>query len=148
MSLSERIKEGLKTAMKNKDEARKRTIRAIKAQLLLMQTDGTAAEITEERELKMLQTMVKQREDSLTTYQEQGREDLAQVEAEEIAIIKEFLPAQLEGEALVAEIKAIIEEAGASSMKDMGRVMGMASKKLLGKADGKSISATVKQLLG
>ncbi|AFC24865.1 GatB/YqeY domain-containing protein [Saprospira grandis] len=148
MSLSERIKEGLKTAMKNKDEARKRTIRAIKAQLLLMQTDGTGAEITEERELKMLQTMVKQREDSLTTYQEQGREELAQVEAEEIAIIKEFLPAQLEGEALVAEIKAIIEEAGASSMKDMGRVMGMASKKLLGKADGKSISATVKQLLG
>ncbi|EJF53155.1 hypothetical protein SapgrDRAFT_1439 [Saprospira grandis DSM 2844] len=148
MSLSERIKEGLKTAMKNKDEARKRTIRAIKAQLLLMQTDGTGAEITEERELKMLQTMVKQREDSLTTYQEQGREELAQVEAEEIAIIKEFLPAQLEGEALLAEIKAIIEEAGASSMKDMGRVMGMASKKLLGKADGKSISATVKQLLG
>jgi len=148
MSLSERIKEGLKTAMKNKDEARKRTIRAIKAQLLLMQTDGTGAEITEERELKMLQTMVKQREDSLSTYQEQGREELAQVEAEEITIIKEFLPAQLEGEALIAEIKAIIEETGASSMKDMGRVMGIASKKLLGKADGKSISATVKQLLG
>lgn len=148
MSLSERIKEGLKTAMKNKDEARKRTIRAIKAQLLLMQTDGTGAEITEERELKMLQTMAKQREESLATYQEQGREELAQIEAEEIAIIKEFLPAQLEGEALVAEIKAIIEETGASSMKDMGRVMGIASKKLLGKADGKSISATVKQLLG
>ncbi|WCL83039.1 GatB/YqeY domain-containing protein [Saprospira sp. CCB-QB6] len=148
MSLSERIKEGLKTAMKNKDEARKRTIRAIKAQLLLMQTDGTGAEITEERELKMLQTMAKQREESLATYQEQGREELAQIEAEEIAIIKEFLPAQLEGDALVAEIKTIIEEAGASSMKDMGRVMGIASKKLLGKADGKSISATVKQLLG
>jgi len=92
--------------------------------------------------------MAKQREESLATYQEQGREELAQIEAEEIAIIKEFLPAQLEGEALVAEIKAIIEQTGASSMKDMGRDMGIASKKLLGKADGKSISATVKQLLG
>ncbi len=147
MSLSDRIKTALKEAMKNKDEARKRTIRAIKAQLLLMQTDGSGAEITPEREMKMLQTMVKQREDSLATYEEQAREELANIEREEIAIIKEFLPQQLTPEELTAVVKAIIEETGASSMKDMGKVMGIASKKLLGKADGKSISSKVKELL-
>jgi uncharacterized protein YqeY len=147
MSLSDRIKTALKEAMKNKDEARKRTVRAIKAQLLLMQTDGSGDEITPEREMKMLQTMVKQREDSLATYEEQGREELAATEREEIVIIKEFLPQQLSAEELEAELKAIIEETAASGMKDMGKVMGIASKKLLGRADGKSISTQVKALL-
>lgn len=147
MSLSDRIKTALKEAMKNKDEARKRTVRAIKSQILLMQTDGSGEAITEEKELKMLQTMVKQREDSLQTYLDQGREDLAAVEREEIAIIKEFLPQQLSEVELEAELKAIIEELGANSPKDMGKVMGTATKKLLGRADGKSISAKVKALL-
>lgn len=133
--------------MKNKDEARKRTVRAIKAQLLLMQTDGSGSEVTEEREMKLLQTMVKQREDSLSTYEEQNREELAAIEREEIEIIKEFLPQQLSAEELEAELKAIIEQTGASSMKDMGKVMGMASQKLLGRADGKSISVKVRALL-
>lgn len=147
MSLSDRIKTALKEAMKNKDDARKRTIRAIKAQLLLMQTDGSGSEVTEEREMKLLQTMVKQREDSLSTYEEQNREELAAIEREEIQIIKEFLPQQLSAEELEAELKAIIEQTGASSMKDMGKVMGMATQKLLGRADGKSISAKVRALL-
>ena len=144
MTLSERITEALKEAMKNKDEARKRTIRAIKSQILLMQTDGSGQEITSDRELKMLQTMAKQREESLETYIQQGREDLAAIEREEIEIIKEFLPKQLDDAALTTILKEIIAEVGASSPKDMGKVMGAATSRLLGKADGKSISAKVK----
>lgn len=147
MTLSERITEALKEAMKNKDEARKRTIRAIKSQILLMQTDGSGQEITSDRELKMLQTMAKQREESLETYIQQGREDLAAIEREEIEIIKEFLPKQLDDAALTTILKEIIAEVGASSPKDMGKVMGAATSRLLGKADGKSISAKVKELL-
>ncbi len=148
MTLSERITEALKEAMKNKDEARKRTIRAIKSQILLLQTDGSGIGITPDRELKMLQTMVKQREESLETYTAQGREDLALVEREEIAIIKEFLPQQLDDAALEEILKGIIAEVGASSAKDMGKVMGLATQRLLGQADGKAISAKVKALLG
>lgn len=147
MTLNERITEALKEAMKNKDEARKRTIRAIKSQILLMQTDGSGQEITPDREMKMLQTMAKQREESLETYEKQGREDLAAIEREEIEIIKEFLPKQLDETELVAILKEIIAEVGASSAKDMGKVMGAASARLLGKADGKTISAKVKELL-
>jgi uncharacterized protein YqeY len=148
MTLNERITEALKEAMKNKDEARKRTIRAIKSQILLMQTDGSGLEITPEREMKMLQTMVKQREDSLTSYETGGRQDLAEIEREEIVILKEFLPQQM-GEAELEEvIKSIIAEVGAQGPKDMGKVMGEATKRLVGKADGKLISNKVKSLLG
>jgi len=147
MTLSERITGALKEAMKNKDEARKRTIRAIKSQLLLMQTDGSGKEITSDHELKMLQTMAKQREESMATYVEQGREDLAAIEREEIEIIKEFLPKQLDENELTIILKEIIAEVGASSPKDMGKVMGAATTRLLGKADGKSISAKVRELL-
>ena len=148
MTLNERITEALKEAMKNKDEARKRTIRAIKSQILLMQTDGSGLEITPEREMKMLQTMVKQREDSLTSHETGGRQDLAEIEREEIVILKEFLPQQM-GEAELEEvIKSIIAEVGAQGPKDMGKVMGEATKRLVGKADGKLISNKVKSLLG
>ena len=147
MTLNERITDALKEAMKNKDEARKRTIRAIKSQILLMQTDGTGQEITPERELKMLQTMVKQREDSASSYDAGNRKDLAEIEREEIAILKEFLPQQLHESELEEILKSIIAELGAQGAKDMGRVMGEASKRLLGKADGKIISTMVKALL-
>lgn len=147
MTLNERITDALKEAMKNKDEARKRTIRAIKSQILLMQTDGTGQEITPERELKMLQTMVKQREDSASSYDAGDRKDLAEIEREEIAILKEFLPQQLNESELEEILKSIITELGAQGAKDMGRVMGEASKRLLGKADGKIISTMVKALL-
>jgi uncharacterized protein YqeY len=148
MSLTNRINTGIKEAMKAKDDARKRTLRAIKSQLLLLQTDGTGAEITEEKEIKLLQKMVKERQDSYEVYTKQGREDLASVEAEEMAIIKEYLPEQMGAEELKAALQTIIATVGASSMKDMGKVMGMASKQFAGKADGKMISTTVKELLG
>lgn len=147
MSLTERINAGIKDAMKAKDEARKRTLRAVKAQLLLLQTSGEVEQITEAHEIKLLQKMVKERQDSYEIYQEQGREDLAQPEKEEMDILKEFLPKQMDKEALTAEIKAIIEQTGASSMRDMGKVMGVANKKFAGKADGKTISTVVKELL-
>jgi len=147
-TLSEKIAEALKEAMKNKDEARKRTIRAIKSQILLMQTDGSGLEITEEREVKMLQTMLKQREDSAATYLSGGRNDLAAVEQEEIEIIKEFLPKQLSESELSDFIQKLISELGASGLKDLGRVIGEANKRLAGQSDGKSIATAVKSLLG
>jgi len=148
MTLNERITDALKEAMKNKDEARKRTIRAIKSQILLMQTDGSGQEITPEREMKMLQTMVKQREDSAASYDAGGRKDLADTEREEIVILKEFLPQQLSESEIEEILKALIAELGAQGPKDMGKVMGEATKRLLGKADGKIISTKVKALLG
>ena len=119
----------------------------IKAAILLAKTDGTGEEITEEKEIKILQKLIKQRKDSLEIYEKGGREELALKEKEEIEIIEKYLPEQLSDEALEAAIKAVIAETGASSMKDMGKVMGIASKKLAGKADGKTISAKVKALL-
>jgi uncharacterized protein YqeY len=147
MTLNERIAETLKEAMKNKDEERKRTIRAIKSQILLMQTDGSGLEITPEREMKMLQTMVKQREDSMNTYLGGGRNDLAEIEREEIEIIREFLPKQMDDAELEVIIKQIISDLGALGPKDMGKVMAEATKRLVGQADGKVISAKVKSLL-
>lgn len=147
MSLNEKITEALKEAMKNKDEARKRTIRAIKSQILLMQTDGSGQEITSEREMKMLQTMLKQREDSMSTYLSGGRDDLAAIEKEEIEIIREFLPKQLDEAELESVLKNIIDELGAQGAKDMGKVMAEANKRLVGQADGKTISSKVKSLL-
>ena len=148
MSLEKKIAEDLKAAMKAKDQQALRGIRAIKAAILLEKTKGGDTSISEGDEIKILQKLVKQRKDSLTIYQEQGREDLAQTEKEEIEIIERYLPEQMSTEELEAELKAIIAETGASSMRDMGKVMGLASKKFAGRADGKTISAKVKELLG
>lgn len=148
MTLAERISTGLKEAMKNKDEARKRTIRAIKAQLLLLKTDGSGDEITEEKEIQLLQRMLKQREDSLAMYQSAAdSEKLAAIEAEEIVIIKEFLPQMLSEQEIEQAVAAYISELGAQGMKDMGKIMGKAREELGARADGKTLSAVVKRLL-
>lgn len=148
MSLETKIMEQLKDAMKAKDEAKLRSLRAIKAAILLAKTsEGAKDALTEDEEIKLLQKLVKQRKDSLEIFQQQGRADLAQKEEEEIAVMSLFLPKQLEGEELKAAVQAIIAEVGASGPADMGKVMGAASKQLAGKADGKSISTVVKELL-
>ncbi len=148
MTLEEKINGDLKTAMKAKDQVALRGIRAIKSAIILAKTDGSGDEITPEKEIKMLQKLVKQRKDSLEIFEKQNREDLAVKEREEIGVIEKYLPKQMDAAELEGFIKGIIETTGASSMKDMGKVMGMASKQLAGKADGKTISAMVKTLLG
>ncbi|MCB0565670.1 MAG: GatB/YqeY domain-containing protein [Phaeodactylibacter sp.] len=147
MSLEERINQDLKEAMKAKDPAALRGIRAIKAAILLEKTSGAKHEISNDLEMKIVQKLIKQRKDSLDIYQKQNREDLAQTEREEIEVIKQYLPKQLTREELRAEIKKVIDEIGASSIQDMGKVMGTASKKLAGKADGKTMSGIVRELL-
>ena len=138
----------MKEAMKAKNEAALRGLRAIKAEIIKAKTEpGAGGEISEEKETALLQKMMKQRRDSLEIYQQQARADLAQKEQEEMTIIEKFLPQQLSADELKAELQAIIAETGASSPADMGKVMGAATKKLAGKADGKTISATVKELL-
>jgi len=149
MSLEQKIMTDLKTAMLAKDEKSLRSLRAIKAAILLAKTsEGAAGELKEDDEIKLLQKLVKQRKDSLEIYQQQKRVDLAQKEQEEIEVIEKFLPKQLSADELQLEIKKIIAETGASSSADMGKVMGIATKKLSGKADGKTISAAVRELLG
>lgn len=146
--LENRIMDALKTAMKAKDEAALRTLRAIKAAILVEKTsEGFSGEMTEAAELKMLQKMAKQRRDSLEIFTQQGREDLAATEREELAIIENFLPQQMSEAELEAEVHRILEETGASSPADMGKAMGVASKSLAGRADGKAISDMVKKLL-
>jgi len=148
MSLEQKIMGDLKTAMLAKDEKALRSLRAIKAAILLAKTsEGAGGELKEDDEIKLLQKLVKQRKDSLDIYQQQNRTDLAQKEQEEIEIIEKFLPKQLSADELRSEVAAIISEVGASSPADMGKVMGTATKKLAGKADGKTISALVKELL-
>jgi len=138
----------LKTAMLAKDEKALRSLRAIKAAILLAKTsEGAGGELKEDDEIRLLQKLVKQRKDSLEIYQQQNRADLAQKEQEEIEIIEKFLPKQLSADELRSEVSAIITEVGASSPADMGKVMGAATKKLAGKADGKTISALVKEIL-
>jgi uncharacterized protein YqeY len=148
MSLETQIMGELKTAMLAKDEKSTRSLRAIKAAILLAKTsEGSTGELKEDDEIKLLQKMVKQRKDSLEIYEQQKREDLAQKEREEIEVIEKFLPNQMSADELRSELKKIIEETGASSTADMGKVMGVATRKLAGKADGKTISATVRELL-
>lgn len=147
MSLEQNIMAQMKDAMKAKDEAGLRGLRAIKAAILLAKTAGGSGEITADDEIKLLQKLVKQRKDSLEIFRQQNRADLAQKEEEEIAIIEKFLPKQMDAEELKTIIAGIIAETGASSPADMGKVMGVASKQLAGKADGKTISAVVKELL-
>ena len=125
-----------------------RSLRAIKAAILLAKTsEGAGGDLKEDDEIKLLQKLVKQRKDSLDIYQQQNRTDLAQKEQEEIEVIEKFLPKQLSAEELKAELSAILKEVGATSPADMGKVMGIATKKFAGKADGKTISALVKELL-
>lgn len=148
MSLEQQVMAGMKEAMKSKDEATLRGLRAIKAEIIKAKTEpGAGGEISAEKELSVLQKMVKQRRDSLQIYQQQARPDLAQKEEEEIKVIEQFLPKQLTAEELKVALQQIIAEVGASSPADMGKVMGAATKSLAGKADGKTISATVKELL-
>ncbi|HEV8270500.1 MAG TPA: GatB/YqeY domain-containing protein [Chitinophagaceae bacterium] len=148
MSLEQKIMGELKTAMLAKDEKALRSLRAVKAAILLAKTsEGAGGELKEDDEVKLLQKLVKQRKDSLEIYQQQNRADLAQKEQEEIEIIEKFLPKQLSADELRSEVAAVITEVGASSPADMGKVMGAATKKLAGKADGKTISALVKELL-
>ena len=147
MSLEARIIDDLKTAMKAKNQVALRSIRAIKAAIMVIKTDGSGKELNEEGEIKLLQKLVKQRKDSLDIYIKQGRDDLAKTEKEEIDIIQKYLPAQMDAAELEVFIKNIVAQTGASSMADMGKVMGMASKQLAGKADGKTISGIVRKLL-
>ncbi len=147
MTLEQRITADMKTAMKAKDKVSLRGIRAVKSAILLRKTDGTDTELTAEDEIKLVQKLVKQRQDSLAIYEEQGREDLAVTEREEVEVLQRYLPEQVSEAELEKIVKDIIEKTGASSMKDMGKVMGMASKQLAGKADGKTISGVVKRML-
>ena len=148
MSLETQIMEQLKEAMKAKNEAKLRSLRAIKAAIILAKTsEGANGEISADDEMKLLQKLVKQRKDSLDIYNQQGRADLAVKEQEEIDVINLFLPKQMTEEELKTAIAAILAETGASSPADMGKVMGVATKQLAGKADGKAISAMVKTLL-
>ncbi len=148
MSLEQKIMTDLKTAMLAKDQKAMRSLRAVKAAIILAKTaEGAGGELKEEEEMRLLQKLLKQRRDSLEIYQKQNREDLAQKEQEEIEIIEKFLPAPLNDEDLKAVISKIIADTGASSPADIGKVMGAAMKQLGGQSDGKKISATVKELL-
>lgn len=148
MSLELKVMDELKNAMRAKDEAGLRTLRAIKAAIIIEKTaEGAGGEISEATELKMLQKLAKQRRDSLDIFEKQNREDLAAKEREELAIIERFLPQQMTTDELKTALQAIIAQVGAASPADMGKVMGVASKQLAGKTDGKAISEMVKQLL-
>ena len=148
MSLESKIMPDLKAAMKSKDQAALRAIRAIKAAILLTKTDGSGKELDEAGEIKMVQKLIKQRQDSLDIFNKQGRDDLAVIEKEEIEVLQRYLPKQLSVDELKPMIQKIISDTGAAGMKDMGKVMGMATKQLAGKADGKTVSGLVKELLG
>ena len=145
MSLSDNITSQIKDAMKAKDQDRLEALRAIKSELLLIQTSGNDS--TEDGEIKMLQKLVKQRKDSAELYESQNRTDLSGPEIFQAEVISEFLPKQMSDQELETELKRIISSLGASGMGDMGKVMGTASKELAGKADGKSISVKVRELL-
>jgi len=148
MSLELTINSAIKTAMLAKSEAELRALRAIKAAILLAKTaEGGSGELTETDETKLLQKLAKQRKDSLEIFRQQNREDLAKKEEEELEVIERFLPKQLSESELRETLVRIIAETGATSPADMGKVMGAATKQLAGQADGKTVSALVKELL-
>ncbi len=148
MSLQTQVMTALKEAMKAKDAMALESLRAVKSAILLAQTEtGSKEELTEEQELKLLQKLVKQRKDSAAIFTEQGRADLAEPEIAQAAVIEQFLPEQMSEEEVAKIIEDLIAKTGASGMKDMGKVMGMASGQLAGKADGKTISTIVKEKL-
>lgn len=149
MSLITQIDQEIKQAMLGKQEARLRGLRAIKSALLLARTEkGASEELSQETEIKVLQKLIKQRKESADIYKAQNREDLYKIEAEEMEVIEGFLPKQMERGEIETYLKDLINRVGATSVKDMGKVMGAANKELAGKADGKTISEVVKQLLG
>jgi uncharacterized protein len=148
MSLEQKIMAELKPAMLAKDEKTVRSLRAVKAAIIVAKTaEGASGELSDDEEIKLLQKLVKQRKDSLEIFTQQNRPDLASKEQEEIAVIERFLPAQMSSDELKATLQEIIQRTGAKTPADLGKVMGVASKELAGKADGKSISTTVKELL-
>ena len=148
MSLKATIESEIKQAMLNKDKDRLRALRAIKSQILLAETEkGGGGDLSEDTEMKLLTKAAKQRRDSITVFEEQGRDDLAATEKSELEVIESFLPKQLSAEEVENEVKKVIEEVGASGPQDMGKVMGAATKKLAGQADGKAISAAARKLL-
>ncbi|MEN8825839.1 MAG: GatB/YqeY domain-containing protein [Wenyingzhuangia sp.] len=148
MSLSKEIMVKMKEAMKAKDKVALESLRAVKSAILLAQTEGGAQEeLSEDAEIKLLQKLVKQRKDSAALYIDQGRADLSEPEIAQAEVISQFLPEQMSEEALKAALTQLVSETGAASMKDMGKLMGIASKRFAGKADGKTISILIKQLL-
>ncbi|MFC2147216.1 GatB/YqeY domain-containing protein [Bacteroidota bacterium] len=148
MSLQNQVMEEIKAAMKAKDTIALESLRAIKSALLLAQTEkGAGDEMSDADEIKLIQKLVKQRKDSAAIFKEQGREDLAEPELAQVAVIEKFLPAQLSVDEVEKIVIRIIETTGASGMKDMGKVMGMVSKQLAGQADGKTISGIVRAKL-
>ena len=148
MSLQDKVMGEMKAAMKAKDTAALTALRAVKSELLLAQTNAATKEgLSEEEEIKLLQKLVKQRKDSAAIYTEQGRADLAEPEIAEAAIIEKFLPEQLSEDEIAVIVEEVIAKTGAEGMKDMGKVMGMVSKELAGKADSKTISTVVKSKL-
>lgn len=148
MSLETQINTDIKVAMRAKDKATLRALRAIKSAILLAKTaEGASENLDEKAEIKLLAKMAKQRKDASAIFEQQGRADLAEKELAEIAVIEKYLPKQLSDEDLKATLQGIIDQVGASSMKDMGKVMGIASKQLTGKADGRKIATFVRSLL-
>jgi len=147
MSLQENVNEQLKAAMKAKDTVALESLRAIKTAIMMTQTQAGAKELTSDDEIKLVQKLVKQRKDSAEIFHQQGRLDLAAPEEAQIKIIEQFLPEQLDESAITEIVTAIIAKIGATGMQDMGKVMGMASKEMAGRADGKTISAIVRQKL-
>ena len=147
MSVQNQVMDLMKVAMKSKDKVALESLRALKSAFLLANTSGGNVELSEADEIKIVQKLVKQRKDSAAIFDEQGRSDLADPEKAQAKVLEQFLPVQMNEVELKEEISKIVSQTGASSMKDMGRVMGMASKQFAGKADGKAISMIVKQLL-
>tara|TARA_R100000988_G_C3955886_1_gene143527 strand:- start:66 stop:515 length:450 start_codon:yes stop_codon:yes gene_type:complete len=148
MSLSTQIMDAMKVAMKAKDQEKLQALRSVKSAMLLAQTEsGAKSELSEDTEIKLLQKLVKQRKDSAALYAAQGRTDLAEPELKEAVVIEQFLPAQLSEEEVEKMVVAAIAETGATSMADMGKVMGMVTTKAAGRTDGKTISTLVKKKL-
>lgn len=148
MSLQDKVMAEMKAAMKAKDSAKLEALRAVKSAILLANTESSSKDgLCEDEELKLLQKLVKQRKESAVIYREQGREDLAEPEEKQAKVIEEFLPEQLNEAEIEAKVEEIIAKTGASGMQDMGKVMGLASQELAGKADGRTISTIVKKKL-
>ena len=148
MSLQKQIMEELKTAMKSKDTVALQALRAVKSAFLLAKTEtGAGDDLTEDQEMKIIQKQVKQRKDSAVIFIDQGRQDLADPELAEIAVLEKFLPEALSEDAIEKVVLETIAKTGAEGMKDMGKVMGMVSKQLAGQADGKTISGIVRKNL-
>jgi len=148
MNLKEQIDSDIKKAMLNKQKDELRALRAIKSLILLAETEkGKQGKLDEDVEMKLLMKAVKQRKDSIKIYEDQGRDDLAEKEKEELIVIEKYLPKQLSDDEIESTLQTIIDQTGAEGMKDMGKVMGLATKQLAGKAEGKKIAEITKKLL-